>query len=263
MKNLQNQLLVLFIIILAIPRLGTAQDNFNVEINRIYPFISMPKDNLSEVQTIGDLNTMYKPSWVKEYISVEVTSIVNGKERKAIGKNETFNAEQKQLMEMTDEGKDISIKIKYLPNNTLSHNDIKEINFVVDVDPKSDAQFSGGQEKLKQYLKKHVIEKISAEHFLALNQWNLAAIKFTVDEEGQIINPDLVWTSKDESIDALLMETIQNMPKWKPAEYANGLKVKQEFAFTVGNHKSCVVNMVNIRRDKKGTSTPAILDSKN
>ena len=30
------------------------------------------------------------------------------------------------------------------------------------------------------------------------------------------------------------METINKMPKWKPAENANGLKMKQEFEFSVG-----------------------------
>ncbi|MFT4667667.1 MAG: hypothetical protein ACI9XB_004640 [Gammaproteobacteria bacterium] len=54
-------------------------------------------------------------------------------------------------------------------------------------------------------------------------------------------------SSIDENVNELLLETIQNMPCWKPAEYANGLKVKQEFVLTVGNMESCVVNLLNIR----------------
>ena len=38
------------------------------------------------------------------------------------------------------------------------------------------------------------------------------------------------------------------MPSWKPAAYANGMKVKQDFVLTVGDMTSCVVNLLNIRQ---------------
>ena len=149
-------------------------------------------------------------------------------------------------MAMADVGSDISINMKYIPNNTLKHNTAKENRFSFIVNPQNVASYSGGEEELKQYLKNHAIDKIPTGSFKG---WDLAAVKFTITEKGQILNAHIVETSKDEKIDALLLETIKNMPNWTPAMYSNGTKVKQEFVLTVGNMENCVVNLLNIRRD--------------
>ena len=95
----------------------------------------------------------------------------------------------------------------------------------------------------------NAIDKIST----SFNKINLAAVKFTINEEGQIVDAHVFQSayqpSKDEKIDELLLETICNMPSWEPAEYDNGIKVKQEFVLTVGDMESCVVNLLNIRKD--------------
>jgi len=90
------------------------------------------------------------------------------------------------------------------------------------------------------------MDKISASVF---RKYNLAAVKFTVNEEGQIIDTHVSWPSNDEKTNELLLAGISNMPRWNPAEYANGVKVKQEFAFTVGDMESCVINLINIRKE--------------
>ena len=81
--------------------------------------------------------------------------------------------------------------------------------------------------------------------------YDLAAVKFTINEEGKITDAHIFGseyqTSKNEKIDELLLETICNMSTWKPAEYANGTKVKQEFVLTVGNLENCMINLFNIR----------------
>ena len=47
-----------------------------------------------------------------------------------------------------------------------------------------------------------------------------------------------------------MMSGLREMPRWKPAKYANGTKVKQEFAFVVGHMESCVINTINTRNSK-------------
>jgi len=64
-----------------------------------------------------------------------------------------------------------------------------------------------------------------------------------------VINAHIVESSKDEKIDEIFLQTIQNMPLWKPAEFANGTTVSQDFVLTVGNMESCVVNLLNIRQN--------------
>ena len=180
---------------------------------------------------------------------MEVEATKNGTTKKAVGKSDVLTQEQKDLLKLADEGTDVLVKIKYMPENTLSHNDPKEFHFTFSIDPENDAAYPGGEQQLKQYLKEKAIDKIADGSF---RQYQLAAVKFTIDEKGQVINPHIFWTSEDKKTDELLLETICNMPNWKPATYANGFKVKQEFVFTVGDMKSCVVNLLNIRRENDG-----------
>lgn len=262
MKNIQNTLIVLLFVALAFPHPGSSQDRLSnelsYEVNRIYPFISISKEKLKEAHTLTDLgdktnhlNHYYKSSWIREYISVEILTSYKEGIRKAVSKNDTFSQEQKDIMNMADVGTDISVKVQYIPENTLTHNDIKEINFTFTVNPENEAKFPGGQQQLKQYLKEKAIDKI---HDGSFKNYDLAAIKFTIDEEGKIIDAhvfeSIYQTYKNEKIDNLLLETIRNMPYWTPAEYSNGTKVKQEFVLTVGNMESCVINLLDIRRDQ-------------
>jgi len=254
MKTIYNKILILLLIVLAMPQFGAAQDSptteLAFEVNRIYPSISIAKENLKEANTLLDLNKNYKSSWVRSYISVEILASHKGELRKAVSKNDHLSQEQKDLLNMADEGMDIAVKVQYLPENTLQQNDSKEIKFKFSVEPESEATYIGGAQKMRQYLKEHAIDEIPVESF---QNYDLAIIKFTVNEEGGVVDAHifepLQRQPKDEKIDKFLLETICTMPNWKPAEYANGKKVKQEFALTVGNHKSCVINLININPD--------------
>ena len=250
MRNIQNKLIVLLFITLAFPHPGSSQDSLTnelrYEVNRIYPYISITKEKLNEAHTIIDLNTYYESSWIREYISVELLTSHKGRIKKAVSKNDTLSQEQKDNMNMADLGTDIAVKVQYIPENTLTHNDIKEISFTFTVNPESDATFSGGQQKLEQYVKDNSIDKISDTSF---KKFTLAAIKFTINEEGHIIDAHVFESCKDGKTDELLLETISNMPGWKPAEYSNGSKVKQEFVLLVGDFENCVINLLNIRQD--------------
>lgn len=250
---MKKNFVLLILLLLTFPHLGSAQSisthELQYEVKRIYPTISITEKQLKEAHTLIDLNKHYKASWIKEYISVEILASHKGKWRKAIGKNDTLSQEQKDIMNMADLGTDISVIVQYIPENTLTHNDIKEIDFSFTVDPENEAKYYTGQEQLMQYLKENAIDKIPEGSFKA---YELAAIKFIINEEGEIINAhvfeSVYQTSRKEKIEKLLLETIRKMPCWKPAEYSNGTKAKQEFALIVGSMESCLVNLLNIRR---------------
>jgi hypothetical protein len=97
---------------------------------------------------------------------------------------------------------------------------------------------------MNQYLKENLVDKMPSAK---LKQYQLAAATFTVDAEGFVTDPKIFWSSEDEILDALLIETICNMPNWMPAEFSNGTNVKQEFVLTLGDMQSCVVPLLNIR----------------
>ena len=247
MKN--NFFTMLAFLLLGIPHSGFSQTTpakeLYFDIYRNYPPISITKEQLKEAQTLIDLDENFKSSWVREYISVEVTASYKGITKKALGKNDTLTQAQKDLMAAADLGKGISVVVLYMPENNLKHNEMKDMLFTFTVEPEKEATYPGGLQAMNAYLKKNAINKIPPGCFV---NYDLSTVKFTVNEKGHVTDSHVFWPSKDEKIDALLLEAICNMPNWKPAEYADGTNVKQEFVLTVGNMENCVVNLLNIRQ---------------
>ncbi len=213
------------------------------EVSKVYPYITVTKAKLNAANTLIDLNPHYKPSWVKKYLKVEVKAIQNGTIKTAIHNSNQLHPTQKRLMKIADVGTAISIKISYIPENTLKDNPAREMEFSFTVEPDKDATYIGGQEQLKNYLKRHIMNKIPNNLF---EGYKLAAVKFSIDEKGKIIRPEIASSSENQAVDKILLAAIENMPNWKPASYANGLKVKQDYALMVGNMESCVVHTLNV-----------------
>ena len=144
---------------------------------------------------------------------------------------------QRGILKNADTGTDIVVNVKYnLKNSTATDGEVRLINFSYTVIPEIEAVYPGGDPVLKQYLKKNAIDKIAEP---VANALKLTTVRFTINEEGQVTNARITTTSEDAKIDNLLLETINKMPKWKPAENAQGIKVKQEFEFRVGNSFGC------------------------
>jgi hypothetical protein len=248
---MKNTFVLLILLLMVFPYPGSSQDSFNTEpvyeVNRVLPAISLTKEKLAEATTLIDLNKKYPSSWVREYLSVEIITTEKGKTRNAVSENDTLSQEQKDNMRTADSGTDFSVIVRYIPENTLKQNDAKDMEFRVSVDPDQEASFPGGPQQLEQYLNEEVNQKIQDSIFTG---YKLAAVKFTINEEGQVIDAHVFWTSEDEKVDAIMLDAICSMPNWKPAEYSDGTKVKQEFAFTVGNMESCVLPLLNIKELK-------------
>jgi hypothetical protein len=254
MINIQYILIAFLFVGLSFPYIASSQTSSikepGYEVYRIYAPISITKERVSEAQTLVDLDANYQSSWIKEYILVEVLTSYEGKILKAAGKNDTLTQEQKDIMNLADAGTDIRVEVQYIPENSLVQNDPKKLDFAFTVEPESEAKYAEGPQQLKQYLKDQAIDKIPKGSFKELD---LAAIKFTINEYGQVSDAyvfDPVYqASGKERINELLLEAIRNMPDWKPAEYADGTRVKQEFVLTVGDMENCVVNLLNIHQD--------------
>ncbi len=244
---MRHNLLVLILAIFALPTFCIAQDDlsedFQYDIKINYPSLSIEKDTLLAANTLLDLNKYYKASWVKTYSSVEILTIINGELTKASSPTDQLTEEQKDIMYRADVGSAITVKARYMPDNTLSHNEIQEFDFTFTINPDNPAEFEGGHAQLQQYVKDKAIDHIAEDIFTG---YKLAAVTFTVNTDGEIVDAENFWTSEDESVDALLLQTICDMPAWTPAAYADGTRVNQDFVLTVGNMQSCVVNLLNI-----------------
>ena len=218
------------------------------KISRVYPPISITKAELSKAQRLSDINQYYKPEWVKEYITVEIETIQAGKKRSIASKNDSLTQAQIDLINHADTATDIFVRVEYMPQNTLKQNSPKETDFTFSIEPKNDASYPGGDEKLHLYLGESIGQKITRNDF---ELYQLITVTFSIDENGQVIDYQIFespyQTFRNEAVEAILLEAICNMPLWIPARYADGLTVKQDFALIVGDHRSCLRSLVNTR----------------
>ena len=120
------------------------------------------------------------------------------------------------------------------------------MDFSFTVNPEIEARIPKGEKWLKSYIKENVIDKVARSSF---EQYNLTAVKFSIDEKGAIVDTDVFQSSGNKEVDALLLETVCKMPSWEPAQFSDGTKVKQEFVLAIGDISSCVINLINIRQE--------------
>ena len=180
----------------------------------------------------------YDYSSIIEYVSTEISGIFKGNEISAEGKGSEMTAEQKYILNNTDLGSDVLIKIdfryKKIGNDPSDCcNKIIHGQTTVTIVPEKEAESRGGFNQFSDYLNQNVFDKISDE--ASLMKVQRAVVKFTVNEKGQVVDALISKTSTDENIDKLILEAINKMPGWKPAETSKGTKVKQEFSIPMGN----------------------------
>jgi TonB family protein len=134
-------------------------------------------------------------------------------------------------------GTDIRIKIRFnfknQPNDSgVNVNKINEGEYVVTVIPETEAEYPGGYKQLTEYLNENVFSKISEKN--TSEKIQQAILRFTVNEDGQIVDTRIAKTTTYPKIDELLLDATNKMPKWTPAENSKGIKVKQEFSIPLG-----------------------------
>ena len=105
------------------------------------------------------------------------------------------------------------------------------MNVALIVTPSIEAEYIDGYDKMISYLKERTLASINDKNFNHLPQ---PSISFVINAQGDVENVKLEATSRDEEVDALLIKTVQNMPKWKPATNKEGINIKQEFMLNVG-----------------------------
>lgn len=227
---------------------GTPQTEALFEINCtvdiVDPPLAISRDQVTTAETVTDLNTFYKPSWVTTYHSVVLQTTYQGKPRTANGVDDTLTDEQKDHLRTMDDDTPIEIHILYMPNNSMKHNEEKELHYTLPVYPDVDATFPGGEEALNAYIMDKVLSPMDSSK---IKQHQMYNVRFVVDEHGYIIDPVLQHPSKDEKLDSLLLRSVCNMPRWEPARYASGLQKAQTHTLTLGDRYSCTENLINSR----------------
>ena len=77
--------------------------------------------------------------------------------------------------------------------------------------------------------------------------YNVTSVNFSVDPTGAIVKAYINDTSLNEEADNILLQAVCDMPRWKPARYADGEVTQQNFVFVVGDKTSCTMNVLSIK----------------
>lgn len=135
-------------------------------------------------------------------------------------------------MSKLDLGSEIEVKVKYNSSNSVTEQmEQRKIKVLMTVVPETEAEYIGGYLNLKKYLKISLIDKVVV-HTPVENQ--KGKVSFIVNESGDIIDSEISHSSGNEDTDRLLLEIIDNIPKWNPAKNGFGMPVKQKFEFSMG-----------------------------
>jgi len=193
---------------------------------------SITKKRLNNAKLISDIDLGYPVNWITDYVSVEIRTTCSGKELFATSSNGILNEEQREIFHSVDLAAEINIQIVYKTKNAATNIiENREMNLSMTVVPELQAEYLGGYDEMIKYLKKGSRNLLTGKNQGLLQN---ASIFFTINEQGKTENVKLNKTSGDLKLDYLLIELINEMPGWKPAENLEGIKVNQEFEFTMG-----------------------------
>ncbi len=216
----------------------TAATSDDVDLRyQVYPAYSrysrpVKKEKLNNARLLADFIPGYPVNWIVDYISVEISATCNGKVMKAVSTNNALSAEQKNILYTADLASDIVIDAKYKNKNAVTARpEMRSMHYIATVVPETEAEYTGGYPQMIKFLEEKVIHKIIET---TPKEFRKGIVAFTVNEKGEIVNSKISITSGDSRTDKLLIDAVNKMPKWKPAENSKGEKVKQEFEFSVG-----------------------------
>lgn len=205
-------------------------------INGIYNK-AVTQSQLLSAETLKDINPGFPASWIGSYKSVSVMLINGSDTTMTRSQDDKLSSEQKTLMSKLKMGAKIAVEVKYTPkSNSLDGKEIKTMQFTYTVAPEKEAEFEGGYMGLKDYLSDKALSKIN---LLVYDQMETAIIKFTINEDGNTVDAHIDQSTQNKDVDKLLLNTICNMPKWKPALNRHGERISQDFQFRAGTEVGC------------------------
>jgi len=229
---MKNSLILSAALFLFLP--GFSQD-LNYEVRGAYAR-GIKQEALRSPKRLSDFIAYYPVNWISSYRSVEISVNCHGKERTARSTNDSLSMEQQQILKNADLAADISILVNYdyrVPvTNVTEHN---TIDIGMTVVPQTEAQYTGGRDRLFQYLKDNS-PRIPAAISGELQQ---IIIRFTIDEQGKVSHPYIKRSFGDKETDRKFLKLIQNMPDWKAAENPEGKNVRQELEFVAERGGGC------------------------
>ena len=205
--------------------------NLNYDVRGAYKH-AVKKERLEAAKKLSDVYDGYPSNWVKDYVSTEIVSMMNGSTVKATGVNDNLTSKQIDLLRSAQTGSTIDIYVNYMAVNVVTGvKQIRTLNYSAMLIPEKEAEFAGGNYQMEKYFNANVIDKISEINPRILEY---GLVRFTVSEDGSIFNTRLVSKTGNSEVDKFLLEGINRMPKWIPAKNSKGEGISQDFEFGFG-----------------------------
>ncbi|MEI6749588.1 MAG: energy transducer TonB [Bacteroidales bacterium] len=172
-----------------------------------------------------------------DYVSVNISATCYGKAFTSESTGEMLTPEQKNIINTTDLGTDLHIKIKFSYKNGANNSPdnagkIIEGEYTVTVVPDTEAEYPGGSKQITAYLTDNIINEIHRKG--TYDKIMQAVVNFTVNEDGDVVDTKISTTSTDPKIDKIILDAMNRMPGWRPAENPKGIRVKQVFSIPFG-----------------------------
>jgi hypothetical protein len=182
----------------------------NYEVRAMYNY-SIKKEKLCKAKQLSDIISSYPKNWISAYNSVEVIAMKNGKEKKAKGTGEVLTTEQKRILSEAELATDVIILVSYKQKDEMTQLvENKNMHVVMTVVPEIEAEYVGGNKAMMGYLK--VNSKNKTPQSISPQQ-NGASVRFSIGEDGGVINVRILQSWGDPKIDAILLDLINKMPK--------------------------------------------------
>jgi TonB family protein len=172
---------------------------------------------------------------IVDYIGIEISAVCNDKVVTSESSTGELTLTQKNILNAVKFGDRVNIKVKFKyksKGKMKQDQEIIEGYLGVTVMPEVEAEFPGGFKQITAYLMENVFSKMSDAN--AYKKLQRVIVKFTVNEQGEIVNVKLLYTSNEPKLDKLIVDAIYQMPKWIPAKDSKGKNVKQEFTIPFG-----------------------------
>jgi len=93
----------------------------------------------------------------------------------------------------------------------------------------AEAAFVGGKSAMTNYLKENIVPHIAKN----IGWLKPPVVNFTVNEQGATEGVQMIETCGNKQLDERLLQVISDMPRWTPAQDAEGRSAEQPFEFHV------------------------------
>jgi hypothetical protein len=151
----------------------------------------------------------------------------------AFGNSLKLTDGQIKLLQKTDYTTNFYIRADFQQKNAVTGELENEfLTYYTSIIPAKAATYADGEHALINYLKDNSRDDTA---IIREDKLQPGKVSFTVTKAGKITDVYLTSTSGYPSVDAVLIELINDIPgKWDPATNSKGQKVDQEFVFFFG-----------------------------